>query len=460
VAGEAPDVDAAPLYPHRGDRAVTGQRGTPAAPASHTLALLGGAPAFSAPLHVGAPNIGNRDRFLERVNDILDRRWLTNGGAYELEFEKRLARMLEVKHCVAVANGTLALELTLRAAGLTGEVILPSFTFVATAHVLRLLGLQPVFCDIDPVRYTVDPHAVEALITPRTSAILAVHLWGHSCDAEALDAIARHHGLALIFDAAHALRCSRRGRPIGGFGLAETFSFHATKFVNSFEGGAITTNDDNLARAVRLRRNFGFVWYDQVETVGTNAKLSEIAAAMGLTSLESVDDFIRANRRNDAAYRAALSAVPGITVADYDEQDDHNYQYVVVEVDEERAGLSRDELMEVLWRENVIARRYFYPGCHRLTPYAAEHGGRSLPHTERAADRVLALPTGTAVTPTQIEDIGRLIGLALERADAVRTRLRELLDRGEWRTRQPVKATEHPPLRTDAGVVPVPDTAE
>ncbi len=195
-----------------------------------TLAIFGGAPALDAVRHVGRPNIGDRRRLLERFNDLLDRRWLTNAGPYVQEFEQKLAALMGVEHCVAMCNGTVALEIAVRAAGLTGEVIVPSFTFVATAHALQWQEITPVFCDIDPTSYCLDPRRVEAMITPRTTGIIGVHLWGRPCDVDALTEIASRHRLKLLFDAAHAFGCSYKGRSVGGFGDAEVLSFHATKF--------------------------------------------------------------------------------------------------------------------------------------------------------------------------------------------------------------------------------------
>ena len=211
------------------------------------MAVFGGAPAFAEKLHVGRPNIGDRDRLLERINDMLDRRWLTNNGVYVQEFERRVAEILGVKHCIAMCNGTVALEIAIRALGLKGEVIVPSFTFVATAHALQWQEITPVFCDIDPPTHTLDPARVEELITPRTTGIIGVHVWGRPCDVERVGGDRPSARSQLLFDAAHAFGCSHHGRMIGGFGDAEVFSFHATKFFNTFEGGAVVTNDDDLA---------------------------------------------------------------------------------------------------------------------------------------------------------------------------------------------------------------------
>jgi dTDP-4-amino-4,6-dideoxygalactose transaminase len=366
---------------------------------------------FAEKLYVGRPNIGNREAMLARFNDMLDRRWLSNDGPFVLEFEQRLADYLGVKHCISMCNGTIAMEIATRALGLKGEVIVPSFTFVATAHALQWQEITPVFCDIDPVTHTIDPVKVEQMITPHTSGIIGVHLWGRACDVTALEDIARRHNLALIFDAAHAFACSHGGRMIGVFGDAEVFSFHATKFFNTFEGGAVATNDDALAEKIRLMKNFGFVDYDKVIYIGTNGKMTEVCAAMGLTNLESIDDFIYINQRNYYCYRESLHGIPGITLMPYDETEKCNYQYITLEVDEDLSGISRDRLVAILHANNVIARRYFFPGCHRMEPYRSyfPHAGLLLPETEKTADHVLLLPTGTSVGEDAIRTITKII---------------------------------------------------
>jgi dTDP-4-amino-4,6-dideoxygalactose transaminase len=379
-----------------------------------SFAILGGPPAFAEPAHVGRPNIGDRDRLMERLAGVIDGRWLTNDGPLVHELERAVADVVGVPHCIAMCNGTVALEIAIRAAGLTGEVIVPSFTFVATAHALQWQEITPVFCDVDPRTHNIDPARVEELITPRTTGILAVHLWGRPAPVDELAEIAARHGLRLLFDAAHALGCSHGGQTIGAFGTAEVLSFHATKVVNSFEGGAIVTADDDFAEVVRLMRNHGFADYDEVSHVGTNGKMTEVAAAMGLTSLESRDDFVEANRRNHEAYRAGLEGVEGVELIAYDEAELCNWQYAVIEVDES-APLSRDELQRVLWAENVLARRYFYPGCHRMEPYRTlfPDAGEHLPETERLAERILALPTGTAMEPAAVTTVADLIRRAM-----------------------------------------------
>jgi dTDP-4-amino-4,6-dideoxygalactose transaminase len=389
------------------------------------LAVFGAPPAFAEKLHVGRPNIGRRESLFARMNDLLDRRWLTNNGPFVQEFEQRVAEFVGVKHCVAMCNATIALEIAVRALGLTGEVIVPSFTFVATAHALQWQEITPVFCDVDPETHTLDPRQVERMITPRTSGVIAVHLWGRLCETEGLAEVCRRRNLRLLYDAAHAFGSSRGGRMAGGFGDAEVFSFHATKFFNTFEGGAVTTDDDDLAARMRLMKNFGFAGYDNVIYIGTNGKMSEVSAAMGLTSFESLEEFIAVNRRNYDLYRAGTADLPGVRMTIYDEHERNNYQYIVLEVDEDLAGISRDELVSILWAENVIARRYFYPGCHRMEPYRSyyPHAGLLLPETEALCQRVLLLPTGTAVGEDEIEEICRIIRLAVEGSAEVRERL-------------------------------------
>jgi len=379
------------------------------------LAIRGGRPAFDRRLHVGEPNIGSEARFFERARDLLRRRRLTNRGPFVREFESRIAGHVGVRHCIATCNATIALEIAVRAAGLSGEVILPSWTFVATAHALQWQKMTPVFCDVDPGTYMIDPARVEELITPRTTGILGVHLWGRSCDVEALTEIAGRRGVKLLFDAAHAFGCSRDGRMIGGFGEAEVFSFHATKFINTFEGGAVVTDDDRIADKVRLMQKFGFSGRDRVTCIGTNGKMSEIAAAMGLTSLEHIEEFLAANRANWHAYREGLAGIDGLSLIEHDEREQSNCQYVAVEVDEQHAGIARDELLDVLHAENVVARRYFYPGVHRMEPYRSlqPQAGLQLPVTERIASRSLLLPTGTAVSPDEVEGICRIVRVAI-----------------------------------------------
>jgi dTDP-4-amino-4,6-dideoxygalactose transaminase len=389
------------------------------------LAIFHGTPAFASPLHVGRPNQGNRRRLLARVNEMLDRNWLSNNGPFVQEFEQRITEKIDGRHCIAFANGTLALELLLEALELRGEVIVPSFTFIATVHALRRRGLVPVFCDIDPRTACLDPHRVEERISPHTSAILGVHCWGRACAVEALQEVATSHGLELLFDAAHAFGCSYRGRMVGNFGKAEVFSFHSTKFLNSFEGGAVVTADHALNARLRLMKNFGFQGYDRVVCLGTNAKMTEVSAAMGLTSLESMDEFVAINARNRRVYQEAFQDIPGLSFFGEEESEQQNHQYVVVLIEEAQTGLSRDSMLQILHAENVLARRYFYPGCHRMEPYCSSQPdvGRFLPETEWLAERVLLFPTGMQIEPQHIARISEILRVAVLNAPTLRARL-------------------------------------
>ena len=376
------------------------------------LAINGAPPAFSEPLHVGRPNIGNREVFLQHVNHILDNQWLTNNGPVVQEFEQRIADYLGVKHCIALCNGTIALEIAIRALGLHGEVIVPSWTFVATAHALYWQGITPVFADIDPITHNLDPEAVRRIITPRTTGIIGVHVWGRAAPIGELQAIADEHGLKLMFDAAHAFGSSYHGQSIGRFGECEVFSFHATKAFNTMEGGAITTNNDELAEAMRLMRNFGFKGYDNVVHPGTNGKMVEVCAAMGLANLDGFDNTVAANSHNHMVYREALASIPGVTLLDYDPAERNSHHYIVAEIDK-RCPATRDEIVEALQAEHVLARKYFWPGCHHMQPYRelSPHAGLLLPNTEAIADRVVVLPNGSTLSDAAISSIVTVISV-------------------------------------------------
>jgi dTDP-4-amino-4,6-dideoxygalactose transaminase len=386
-------------------------------PSPENLAILGAAPAFAEPLHVGKPNIGNREALMRRIEEILDRRWFTNDGPMVKEFERRIEVFLGVKHCVAMCNATVALEIAIRALGLKGEVIVPAYTFIATAHALQWQEITPVFADMDSATHNIDPASVERLITPRTTGIIGVHVWGRPCNTAALEEIAQRRSLKVMYDAAHAFGCASRGRSVGNFGACEVFSFHGTKFLNSFEGGAVVTNDDALDSQLRLMRNFGFRGYDRVDYVGTNGKMTEVCAAMGLTSLEAMPQLITANRSNYETYRTELCSVPGVRVIDYDPADRPNYQYIVIELEEKEAGLTRDELIAVLHAENILARKYFWPGCHKMEPYRSlfPNADLLLTRTSEIAAKVLVLPTGQSVSPENVKSICEIIGVAVRK---------------------------------------------
>jgi dTDP-4-amino-4,6-dideoxygalactose transaminase len=266
---------------------------------------------------------------------------------------------------------------------------------------------------------------VEQLITPQTTGIIAVHLWGRPCDIEVLEEIASRRNLRLLFDAAHAFGCAYKGKMIGNYGDAEVFSFHATKFLNSLEGGAIVTNDPDLARKARAMKDFGFDKTDKIESIGINGKMNEISAAMGLTSLESLDRFVTINYRNYKQYQRELTGIPGVTLFNYNESEACNYQYIVLEFDEAETAISRDQMVDIMTAENVLVRRYFYPGCHRIKPYFSQdpHAGLKLAETEGLLRRVIVLPTGTAVSTAEIDKFCQIIRMVVAHGKEVRERL-------------------------------------
>ena len=369
-----------------------------------------GGSGFSDPVHVGRPNVGDKQAFLNYVDGIFERNWLTNDGELVRELERQVATYHDVRHCIAMCNGTIALEIAIRALGLEGEVIVPSYTFVATAHALHWQAIRPVFADIDPNTHNLDPRSVERMITPRTTGIIGVHLWGRPAPVEELKAIADNHGIKLMFDAAHAFGCSSDCKMVGSFGNCEVLSFHATKFFNTFEGGAVLTNDDELAETLRLMRNFGFSGMDNVIHPGTNGKMTEIAAAMGLVNLKGIDEVIECNRRNYEVYQSEFSDVPGIKMLSYSNSEKNNYQYVVIEVGDEFPA-SRDEVVKRLNEKNVRARKYFWPGCHNMTPYKDLYpdAGSSLPETVAIAERVVVLPTGMTLSAESVRKIATIV---------------------------------------------------
>jgi len=365
------------------------------------------AEAASRKLTVGRPNVMNRQRFLERVEQILDSKSFTNDGPFVRELEQSVCTLFAVKHCIAVANATLGLEITLSALNVTGEVIVPSFTFVATAHAIRRIGAEPVFCDISKLSYSLDVSMVEAAITERTTAIVAVNLYGGLADLERLADIANKYKLHLIYDSAHSLGTKWKGNWTGSLGDAEVFSLHGTKFINGFEGGLITTNNDELAKRCALLRNFCFTGYDQVSDIGTNAKLSEIHAAMALTNFECMDEIIAKNKTNYSWYKRYLP--DQAKLLSFDEKIESNYQYVVVILPD---AASRDAIQEHLLHNDIFVRKYFYPGIHQFECYRQE--GLVLPVTEDIAARVLCFPTGQEITEEDVKHICVLMTQALE----------------------------------------------
>lgn len=354
-------------------------------------------------------------RYEAAFRDIFERQYYTNHGPLAQTLEHRLSAMLGVRHAICVSNATIGLMMLGEALGLRGKVITPAFTFIATAQALTWVGLEPVFCDVEPETHQLDPACVEALIDPEVSAILPVNLWGDCCAIPQLQDIATRNGLRLFFDSAHGFGCGFDGRPLGGFGQAEVFSFHATKVFSAAEGGCITTNDDALAGKLRnIRSSYGAgVPVPVVKT--SNGRMSEAHAAIALLNLDEFPGFLDRNRQIFDSYSAGLSGIDGLRLHRPGRTSATNHQYIVCDVDEGAFGMSRDALLQHLQRHNIVARRYFYPGVHRCPPFNDLPRPGTLPVTERLTGRLLQLPSGALVQDEDVRMICRIISNASRR---------------------------------------------
>lgn len=395
--------------------------------AASSLALLGGAPAFDTALPVGQLYFPEWSAYETAMRGIFERQYYTNQGPLARKLEAQLQKQLGVKHVICVANATIGLMMAADALQLHGKVITPSFSFMATSQSLTWAGLEPLFCDVDPLTHQLDPEAVAIAVEDReVSAILAVNLWGNTCDPR-LQEIAERRGIPLYFDSAHAFGCVVDGKAVGNFGALEVFSFHATKVLSAAEGGCVTTNDDQLAARLRnIRSSYGAGEPVQVERTA-NGRMSEAQAAIALLSLENFPNIVAHNTTLFQLYEQALSNIPGLHLALPSRVNQSNWQYVVCEIDEEKFGLSRDELQAVLRAENVLARRYFYPGIHRCTPYAElyPHAFEGLSVTEKLCEVVLQLPIGQLVDESAVRSIAGIIVAAHEQASELAAILRE-----------------------------------
>lgn len=341
------------------------------------------------------------------------------------ELEAHLPSWLGGSFCVACCNGTIALQLALRSLDLSGEVITTPFTFPATVHAIEWNGLTPVFCDIDPDTYNLDPEIAAACITSRTSALVPVHVFGSPCDVTALEATAQRARLRVVYDAAHAFGVSHRGRPIGEWGDLAVFSFHATKLFHTAEGGAVVGTRDALARSLRLLRNFGIVSEDEVEGVGLNGKMSEIHAALGLAMLGAIEEEISGRGALSERYDASLAGLQGLRFQRISPETRRNYAYYTIEVDPDCFGVTRDELHAALQTEGIVTRKYLFPLCSRNTAYRdlpSAQPGR-LPHAERLADRILSLPLYGEMPACDVDAIGDCIRTLQGSAPRVRAAL-------------------------------------
>ena len=375
---------------------------------------------FPEPIYVTRPLMPPLERVTARLAQVWQSQWLANGGPQHEALEAALRERLHVPHLSLFNNGTIALFAAVRALDLSGEVVTTPFTFPATPHALAWSGITPVFADLDPVRLTLDPARVEASITARTSAILAVHVYGVPCDVDALADIASRHRLALIYDAAHAFGVRVDDRPIAAFGDATMFSFHATKLFHTAEGGALACRDEALRHRIERLKNFGIADQETVETVGLNGKMSELQAALGLEVLACIDDELSRRRHILAAYRRALADIPGVSFLPELPGVVSSCQYCVIRIDPREFGRSRDDVQQALKRYNVFTRKYFYPLCSEYATYRdlPSSAPENLPVANQAVGEVLCLPLYGALDLATVETICELI--AAEQRVAVR----------------------------------------
>ena len=355
---------------------------------------------------VTSPLLPSLDEFIPMLKDIWDRKWLTNNGHYHKELEKALAEYLGVKYISLFTNGTLPLITALQAMRITGEVITTPYSFVATTHSIWWNGLKPVFVDVDEKTGNIDPEKIEAAITPHTTAIMPVHVYGTPCNTKRIQEIADVYGLKVIYDAAHAFGVKVNGESILNAGDMSTLSFHATKVYNTVEGGALVCHDEATKKRIDYLKNFGFAGETTVVAPGINSKMDEIRAAYGLLNLKQVDDAIARRKATAERYRAALKDVAGIRMLEDVEGVRHNYAYFPIFISKEY-GLSRDALYEKLKEHNVYGRRYFYPLISTFSAYKGLESARpeNLPIAHKLADQVLCLPMFAGLDNDSIDRI-------------------------------------------------------
>lgn len=359
---------------------------------------------------VTSPLLPSLDEFIPYLEDIWKRKWLTNNGHYHKELEKALAAYLKVPYVCLFTNGTLPLMCALQALRITGEVITTPYSFVATTHSLWWNGIKPVFVDIDPVTCNLDPDKIEAAITPKTTAIMPVHVYGKPCDTERIQAIADKYGLKVIYDAAHAFGVEVNGKGIMNAGDMSTLSFHATKVYNTIEGGALVCHDEKTKARIDFLKNFGFAGETEIVAPGINGKMDEVRAAYGLLNLKQVDAAIEARHQVAIQYRDALKEVAGITFMEDMTGVKHNYSYFPIFVDVEKYGMTRDELYFKMKEQNVLGRRYFYPLISEFSTYRGLSSAHkeNLPVAHQIADSVICLPMYHDLSN---EDIERIINI-------------------------------------------------
>ena len=365
---------------------------------------------FENPILVTKSFLPPYEEYCDQIRKIWESHWLTNHGPLHKSLEEGIKNYLDVQSVSFYTNGHLGLEGALDVLNLKGEVITTPFTFVSTTHAIINRGLDPVFCDINMTDYTIDVEKIERLITPKTSAILAVHVFGNPCDVEKLEEIAKRHNLKLIYDAAHVFGVQWKGKGIGTFGDISMFSLHATKVFHTIEGGLLTFKDPELAPKLHLYQNFGIAGPETIKSPGINAKMNEFQAAMGLVNLNYINEQISLRKNVYDRYLEKLKGIPGIKLlCPRKETTTPNYSYFPIVVDESKYGLSRDQLDEVLKTHNIFARKYFYPLTTDVQSFNGKYDKAEIPTARYISDRVLTLPMYAALTHSEIDGISEII---------------------------------------------------
>lgn len=348
------------------------------------------------------------EEYIEEIRDIWDSHWLTNMGVKHEQLQKKLCEFLSVSNVLLCTNGHNAIEVAIQALGLSGEIITTPFTFISTTNAIIRMGCKPIFCDVNPNTYTIDVNKIEELITERTSAILPVHVYGNVCDVEAIDKLARKYNLKVIYDAAHAFGVKAYGKGIAEFGDASIFSFHATKVFNTIEGGAICFENPDLVKSITQIRDFGIRDNENIDYIGTNAKMNEFSAAMGLCNLRHLDEEIEKRKNVYKTYKTELVGIPGIKLSDCQKDIKNNYAYLPIIVNEAKYGHDRDNLVDLLAKDKIYARKYFYPATNAYNCVLKHCDKGNTPVAEYLSNRVLTLPM---YADLEIEDVKNICSI-------------------------------------------------
>lgn len=349
------------------------------------------------------------EEYIDEIKDLWDSHWLTNMGVKYKMLEKELKEYLDVENISLMTNGHLSLELGIQAMNLRGEVITTPFTFASTTHAIVRNGLKPVFCDVNPYDYTIDVTKIETLITDNTSAIIPVHVYGNICDIEEIERIAKKYDLKVIYDAAHTFGVKYKGMGIGAFGDASMFSFHATKVFNTIEGGAVCYKDESYGKELYKLKNFGIRNENVVDGIGSNAKMNEFQAAMGLCNLKHVDEEIKKRKKVVERYRENLTNVDGIKLSPFQKNVESNYAYFPIVIDEKKFGVTRNEVYDELKKHSIFARKYFYPLTNTFDCFHGKYDVNETPIALHIAKRVLTLPLYSDLSLNEVDKICKII---------------------------------------------------